>query len=378
MTRGSVPPVKVEPRLDAKPWGGRLLDAWGIPLPPGETIGEALLTAPDATVVSGAPVGTPLSVLASSDPAAWIGARGLAATGGRPIFPLLIKLIDGQADLSIQVHPDDRAAATAGLGTGKTEAYHVLAAEPGSIIYVGLEPEVTLEEFATSCLRANGSAAACLRQVPAAPGVTVLIPAGTPHALGAGVLLYEIQQPSNVTFRLDDWGRVDAAGMARALHHREGLGLVDSHSRPEPIPRVSLDDAAADRALLVATPYFALERIVPSGVRVVRLAAVDSPQVITPVDGAMTLDTSGWVTSAAIGETVILPAGQAATLVGRDDSIVLRGWVPDLEREIMTPARAAGASQAAIRRLGVPMDDMVDVSGHATGEPVPRASDNSC
>jgi hypothetical protein len=100
--------------------------------------------------------------------------------------------------------------------------------------------------------------------------------------------------------------------------------------------------------------------------------------VVTPVDGAMTLDTSGWVTSAAIGETVILPAGQAATLVGRDDSIVLRGWVPDLEREIMTPARAAGASQAAIRRLGVPMDDMVDVSGHATGEPVPRASDNPC
>ena len=114
------------------------------------------------------------------------------------------------------------------------------------------------EEFAASCLRADGSAAGCLRQVPAAPGMTVLIPAGTPHALGAGILLYEIQQPSNVTFRLDDWGRVDAFGMARALHHREGLALVDPRSRPEPIPRVPLADAAADRALLVATRVFRL------------------------------------------------------------------------------------------------------------------------
>ena len=90
MTRESVRPVKVEPRLDAKPWGGRLLEAWGITLPPGETIGEALLTAPEATVTSGALSGTHLSTLASRDPAAWIGARGLEATGGRPIFPLLI------------------------------------------------------------------------------------------------------------------------------------------------------------------------------------------------------------------------------------------------------------------------------------------------
>ena len=378
MARRPVPPVKVEPRLDAKPWGGRLLEAWGIPLPPGETIGEALLTAPDATVVSGAPSGTPLSALASRDPAAWIGARGLAATGGRPIFPLLVKLIDGQADLSIQVHPDDRAAAAAGLGTGKTEAYHVLAAEPGSIIYLGLDPAVTPEEFGTSCLRANGSAAGCLRQVPATPGVTVLIPAGTPHALGAGVLLYEIQQPSNVTFRLDDWGRIDASGMARALHHREGLALIDPRSRPEPIPRIRLDDTAADRALLVATPYFALERIVFARARVVRLAAVDSPQVLTPVAGAMTLDASGWVLSAATGETVIVPAGQATTITGQGDSVVLRGWVPELEREVMVPARAAGASDAEIRELGVPMGIMVDAASRDPREPNPRASGNSC
>ena len=378
MTRGPVRPVKVQPRLDPKPWGGRLLEAWGIRLPPSETIGEALLTAPEATVATGALSGTPLSTLASTDPAAWIGARGLEATGGRPIFPLLVKLIDGQADLSIQIHPNDRAAAAAGLGTGKTEAYHVLAAAPGSVIYLGLDPGVMLEEFAASCLRANGSAAGCLRQVPAAPGMTVLIPAGTPHALGAGILLYEIQQPSNVTFRLDDWGRVDAFGAARALHHREGLALVDPRSRPEPIPRVHLADPAADRALLVATAYFALERIAFAEGAAVQIAAVDSPQVLTPVTGAVTLDASGWVSTAAIGETVILPAGQEAKLFGHPDSVVLRGWVPDLEREVISPARAAGATDSAIRGLGVPTAGAVDATRRVAREPVQRSGANSC
>ena len=129
MTRGPVRPVKVQPRLDPKPWGGRLLEAWGIRLPPSETIGEALLTAPEATVATGALSGTPLSTPARIPPPG--SARRAGGNRRRPIFPLLVKLIDGQADLSIQIHPNDRAAAAAGLGTGKTEAYHVLAAAPG-------------------------------------------------------------------------------------------------------------------------------------------------------------------------------------------------------------------------------------------------------
>lgn len=352
---GSTRPVKVLPRLDPKPWGGQRLAEWGITLPPGETIGEALLTAPEATVVSGHLRGTPLGVLARHDPAAWIGARGLEATGGRPLFPLLIKLIDGQADLSIQVHPDDRAAAAAGLGTGKTEAYHILAAEPGSVIYLGLNPDAETDEFAAACHRADGSAAGFLRQVPAERGMTILIPAGTLHALGAGIVLYEIQQPSNVTFRLDDWGRVDAGGSARPLHHAEGLAVVDPRSRPEPIPAVPLGGADGKRAVLVATPYFALERLTLSEHSVARVPAVESPQVLTCVAGTMMVDGRGWVTSVATGETIVVPAGLAAALTGRRDGVVMRGWVPDLPRDVVAPARAAGASDDAIRRLGVPM-----------------------
>ena len=366
MSKGPVRPVKVNPRLDRKPWGGRRLEDWGIELPPHATVGEALLTAPEATVASGDHQGTPLGELARQDRNAWIGTRGLAATGGRPIFPLLIKLIDGHADLSIQVHPDDRAAAALGLGTGKTEAYHILAAESGSVIYLGLDEAASQERFAASCLRADASAAGCLRQVPAEPGMTVLIPAGTPHALGAGVALYEIQQPSNITFRLDDWGRLDASGTARALHHAEGLAIINPHSRPEPIPSLSLGDPESGRLLLVATRYFALERIVLDANSVARFAEIDSPQVLTCIEGAATVDVSGWVSSTATGETLIVPAGVAATMTGRRHGVVMRGWVPDLEQEVIAPARAAGVPDDAIRGLGVGIGFDGAESGAAT------------
>ena len=349
MTRGPVRPVKLQPRLDPKPWGGRLLEAWGIPLPPGETIGEALLTDPEATVASGAMPGTPLGELASRDPAAWIGARGLEVTGGQPIFPLLVKLIDGQADLSIQVHPDDRAAAAAGLGTGKTEAYHILAAEPGSVIYLGLDPEVKLEEFASSCLRANGSAAGCLRQVPAEAGDDGADPGGDPPRA-----------------RRRDPHLRDPAALQRHLPPRRlgtGRRRRGGARAPPPRrtrPRRSAFAAGTDPARCLGRcdggpgapggyVLFRLERIALAEDAHVRFAAVDSPQVLTPIAGAVLLDAAGWVGSAAAGETVILPAGQGATLSARRDSVVLRGWVPDLEREVMAPARAAGASDGALR-----------------------------
>jgi hypothetical protein len=94
--------------------------------------------------------------------------------------------------------------------------------------------------------------------------------------------------------------------------------------------------------------------------------------VLTPVDGAVTLDASGWVASASAGETVIIPTEQTATLSAQTDSVLLRGWVPDLEREIITPARAAGASDAAICSLGVPMDNSVDDFSHGAREPGER------
>jgi mannose-6-phosphate isomerase len=360
-------PLTLRPRLDAKPWGGRRLAEWGIALPKNERIGEALLTAPEATVASGDFAGATLGELARLAPETWIGARGLEATGGRKLFPLLSKLIDAQADLSVQVHPDDRAASAASLGTGKTETYHILAAEPGSVLYLGLAPGAREEDFATACLRADGTAARLLRRLAVTPGMTILIPAGTAHAAGAGIVLYEIQQPSNVTYRLDDWGRVDAGGKPRELHHAEGLPLVDPSSRPEPIAPIPLCDGPAARTLLVATRYFALERIVLAAGEHLQLAAVASPQTLICLAGTGAIETSGGSVFVTMGATVVVPVGMATGLSADGGAVLLRSWVPDLAREVVNPARAAGASESSIRQLGLsvgqPITSGVDEGG---------------
>src|SRR5215210_8059120 len=251
-------PFRVDPRLDPKPWGSRGLERFGFPLPSGIPIGEALITAGEAQAFVGSGVETQLGALVAADPIAIVGRRGLKATANQPLFPLLVKLIDAAENLSIQVHPDDIAASTVGR-MGKTEAWHILAAAPDAVLYLGLRADVSITDFAACCNR-GGETAALLRRIPAVPGTTLLIPAGTVHALGAGVLVYEVQQPSDLTYRLDDWGRVDAAGRSRELHVDVGLSVVDAAARPEVIPPVALGPGSG-RRLLAACRYFALEQL---------------------------------------------------------------------------------------------------------------------
>jgi mannose-6-phosphate isomerase len=353
MKSGSVEPVKLRPRLDSKPWGGRRLEQWGIALPSDEPIGEAVLTAPEATVVSGTYAGEMFGDLVRQSPDAWIGPRGFAVNGGQVLFPLLSKLIDTRADLSIQVHPDDAAAAAAGLGTGKTEAYHILAAAPGSVLYLGLDPDAKLDDFAKLCQREDGSSATCLRRIPVEAGMSILIPAGTLHAPGAGITLYEIQQPSTVTFRLDDWGRVDAAGTRRQLHHEEGMAAIDPDSRPRPVPPLVLDPTVPGRQVLVATRYFALERIAIRAGDRIGLAGIPSPRVLTTIRGRAELQTGETRTTIGLGETVVVPVGVDSELTSKSSALVLHAWVPDLRGEILDPARDAGISDTVLHPLGV-------------------------
>lgn len=324
----------MQPWLEPKPWGGRRLAELGIALPAGERIGEAHLASPRSTVVTGPDAGQTLAALAAADPVSWVGADGLRATAGLPIFPLLIKFITSETHLSIQVHPDDGVAAAAGLGTGKTEAYHILAATPESVLFLGLLPGVSIEAFNAACRRQDGSAARLLRRVSVRPGMTVLVPAGTIHAPGAGITLYEIQQPSNVTFRLDDWGRRDETGRSRTLHHAEGFAALDPSLRPGPIAPRPMPGGDPGRHLLVATPWFALEKIDSRAGPAVPLAAIASPHVLTCLAGSATVVAGGAALTASPGETMVIPAGCAADVHHSGEGAMLRGWVPSLaERE---------------------------------------------
>ncbi len=345
-------PVSIEPRLDFKPWGGRQLAAWCTPPEGDDALGEALFTAPEATVTSGEHAGMTLGALAHMAPESWVGTLGLAATAGRTIFPFLVKLIDANADLSIQVHPDDCYAAAANLGTGKTEAWHVLDARAESVLYLGLRPEATHDEFARACKRADGSAARLLRQIRAEPGMTIVVPAGTPHAIGAGLLIYEIQQPSNVTFRLDDWGRVDAQGMPRELHHDHGFAALDAALSPLPIKRITLRESSPRRELLAATRYFALEGITLAAGDRATLPAVESPQVLTCHEGRTLIESGAWNAPLQTGKAMVIPAGIDCVLTANCLSSILRGWVPDLAPDRLDSTTVAAASAVAMNELG--------------------------
>jgi mannose-6-phosphate isomerase len=351
-------PFRVDPRLDPKPWGSRGLAQFGFPLPSGIPIGEALITAGDARAYDGSGVATHLGALVAADPVGIVGRRGLSATANRPLFPLLVKLIDAAENLSIQVHPDDTAASTVGK-LGKTEAWHILAAAPNAVLYLGLRTDVSIADFAACCNR-GGETAGLLRQIPAIPGTTLLIPAGTVHALGAGVLVYEVQQPSDLTYRLDDWGRVDAAGRPRELHVELGLSVIDAESRPEMISPVTLDPGST-RRLLAACRYFALEQLTlgAGDEETLELAAPESAQVLTCLTGEVVVTANDASISLAAGETMVLPAVlQSALLRAIAPAMLLRTWVPDLDAEILRPARIAQAPEVAIAALAGSLPDL--------------------
>ncbi len=343
-------PILIQPYFDPKPWGSRRLSALCGELPDG-LIGEAWLAAPNAMAGSGPEAGRELGDLAGGAPQHWCGAQGLRATQGRAVFPLLVKVIDATETLSIQVHPDDTLAAARNLGTGKTEAWHVLDAARGAVLYAGLRDGVEQAAFMAAC-REQDDVSSYLNAVSAAPGMTMVIPAGTVHAIGGGLLIYEIQQPSNVTFRLNDWGRRDENGNARDLHHADGFEAVKPDVSPRPVTHVRLTD---ERAVLAATPYFALERVdVPSS-RALTLPAVQSPQVLTVLQGVIEVSLRGVPGSvvASTGQTLIAPAETVATLVAGTQATLLRGWVPDLERDIVEPAHVAGVVQETLAQVGI-------------------------
>lgn len=343
-------PILVQPYFDPKPWGSRRLGALCGELPDG-LIGEAWLAAPNAIAGSGPEAGQLLGDLAGGSPQHWCGAQGLRATQGRAIFPLLVKIIDATETLSVQVHPDDRLAAARNLGTGKTEAWHVLDAAPGAVLYAGLRDGVGHEAFLAAC-REQDDVSSCLNAIPATPGLTMVIPAGTVHAIGGGLLLYEIQQPSNVTFRLSDWGRRDEHGNARELHHADGFEAVKPSVSPQPAPHIRLTD---ERAVLAATPYFALERVDVPFSRALTLPSVQSPQVLTVLQGVIEVSLRGVPGSvvASTGQTLITPAETVATLVAGTQATLLRGWTPDLDRDIAEPAHMAGVAKGLLAQAGI-------------------------
>lgn len=170
-------------------------------------------------------------------------------------FPLLIKLIDAHKPLSIQVHPNDQNAFHFG-GEAKSEMWHVLEADEGSLIYLGLKQNLSEAQIKQAILDKNLEA--YMHQVPVQTGQTFYIPGGLLHSIGKGCLIYEVQQNSNTTYRLYDWGRVDDLGQSRPLHIEKALKVMlsDQQILAHKVPKVLLQKEGVTQTNLLKCPYF--------------------------------------------------------------------------------------------------------------------------
>ncbi len=261
-----MPPIRTSPRLTTPPWGGATLAAQ---LQKGEDraarIGESWEVWRENPVV-----GRPGVVL-----------------GDLVDLPILVKLLDTREVLSVQVHPDDAAAARlCGAPSGKAEAWVVLGAEPGARIAYGLTRALSAEELRDHAM--SGAIEGDLRWLEVRAGDVIDVPPGTIHAIGAGLLLYEIQQPADLTFRLYDWGR------GRALHLD---AAVDVATRTPVRPSARPVEVGDGRLRLIDAPQFRVDRL-----DVARVLGVEGVQALTVIEGAVTVDGE----PVAVGETVVV------------------------------------------------------------------------
>ncbi len=184
------------------------------------------------------------------------GTSLLGASAQDTTFPLLVKVIDARRDLSVQVHPNKEGATRFG-GDPKTEMWYILEAEPDSVIYSGLKPNITRAAF-EDAIRNGSIEKEMLAAVPARPGRAVFVPGGRIHAIGAGCLLLEIQQNSNTTYRVHDWNRKDANGCLRDLHLDAVMQVTNwSNALPEVVSPRRIDrDGPNEYAAIITCPYF--------------------------------------------------------------------------------------------------------------------------
>jgi mannose-6-phosphate isomerase len=360
LTKETGPHASIEQPLEFDPiykktiWGGRVLETLlGKPLPPLKNIGESW-------EISGC--GNDQSIAKTADfkgkSLAWIlsncGER-LVGTNAKTVgdFPLLYKLIDAHDKLSVQVHPSDADAHANGWGPfGKTECWYIVNAEPGAQLVVGFKKGVTKDDVAAAVQ--NVTLTDLLEFHTIAAGDMIFIPAGTVHAICSNTVIYEVQQTSDVTFRLYDWGRLDGMGKSRALHVRESLRVLSTQWHGSyaiaPLKVETLENGT--RTMRIACRYFAMEEYHLTGPGTLTVPARNSFSAIMVLDGCVTTGGTHRV-NLTKGQSALLPAAMTSPeIVCGFHARFLLSWVPDLRADIIDPLKKLGIKNEAILALG--------------------------
>ncbi len=331
ITSQALAPIRFEPILKRLIWGGRRLGTvLDKAIGEGNDYAESWEVADhrqgQSRVAFGPLAGTSLNDL--------VRFRGEELLGPaifekhREQFPLLVKFIDARQALSVQVHPDDEKGRRLANDNGKTETWVVLHAEPGSLIYSGLRPGVNRQMFSEALV--CGEVEPLLHRFEARSGDSILIPAGTVHAIGSGVLLAEVQQMSDATFRVFDWNRVGTDGQPRPLHITEALESIDFARGPvDPLTPQPLPFASGTREALASCPFFALERLRLTAPATVGAADQSKMTLLIGLEGRAQIVQEGTAYSLEPGETLLLPASTGTCpIVPEGSATVLTCTIP--------------------------------------------------
>ncbi|MEO8824426.1 MAG: type I phosphomannose isomerase catalytic subunit [Chthoniobacterales bacterium] len=315
-------PLRFEPIYQYRLWGGRRLAKWlTAPLPDDEPIGEAwLLSDRDdhpSLVVEGALKGRTLAQLIEDSPEQLLG----KFAGCFLRFPLLLKFLDARDTLSVQVHPSDRKTEYLPKGeTGKTEAWVVLETGVQGCIYAGLTADSTEDTLKQALV--EGTVADRIASFTPKPGDAILIPAGTVHSLG-DVVVFEVQENSDVTFRLYDWNHVDAkTGHPRPLQVEQALACIDFDQKAiRPVVPSVESESPVLRERLIACDHFGLWRL--SGTSPFTVGKAETPRVLVCLSGDGHLEHDGSLFACEKGDVFLLPAVVGACLCRPTNSMTM-------------------------------------------------------
>lgn len=323
MTTTPLYPLLMKPSLHVKVWGGRKLETvMHKPLATDEPYGESWEMHDTATVANGALAGKSVREVLDEYGTDLCGKGNDPALG----MPLLAKILDPTDWLSVQVHPNDaQAQQLDGEPRGKTEAWYVISADPGAKLVIGVLPGTPRAEIAHAIQ--NNSLEHILVYADVTAGDVLYIPAGTIHALGPGILIYEIQQSSDLTYRLYDWGRVGLDGKPRALHIDKSIAVANTETLPA--IRHTGNDTSPE-VEIVSGPYFetVLYQFDTGSSSPVELNTHHRAfHILTVIDGAATVEHGDSPVEAAKGQTVLIPASLGRYTL-RGTGKVLRSWQP--------------------------------------------------
>lgn len=349
MSNEAIYPYSIEPKETPAIWGGdALVTHYGKKGDPNDKIGESWECWDENRVLNGPLAGKTIAQLRAE-----LGATLLGDLDPNQLFPILTKIIDARGALSVQVHPDDAyAQRVEHQHNGKTECWYILSADDGAELVYGWTHDTTRKEYEQRV--ADGTLGDILRRVPVKPGQTYYLPAGTLHAIGAGIVLFETQQASDLTYRIFDWNRVGPDGKPRELAVQKAADVLNYHQGTRNAAEtIAYHYEGVDRVALVASRNFFVERVTATD-EAASLETEGRPAIVMTLDRPMTLRAGDIALALERYQTALVPAAAQWYTVSAVDGTASPFMlvVPPKSTEMMTVRLlASGIEQDRIDRF---------------------------